>query len=96
MYLFWLWEPIHKFDVCKFISKNVALKLEKFQEFSQVDDTFGYHNENRTDTKEADWVEVRLKRTPRLNKTQVKGAGKINQNANAPLRILMKPEWILR
>lgn len=50
--------------------------------------TSGYHNENKTDTQEADWVEVRLKRTPRTNKNQGKGAGKINQNDNATFKDL--------
>lgn len=57
----------HKFDACKLNSKNDTLKLEKFQRFSQVDDSHGLYNEEKTDTQEVDWVEVRLKKAPRPN-----------------------------
>lgn len=77
----------HKFDVCEFNYKNIALKMEKFQEFSQVDDTFGFYNENRIDIQDADWVEVYLKRAPRSNWNQDKVAGKINQMFILVLRI---------
>lgn len=52
----------HKFDTCMLNSKCISLKLEKFQEISQVDETLGFHMESKTEIQDADWVEVRLKR----------------------------------
>lgn len=72
-----------KFDTCRFNSRNIALKLENFQELSQADESQDLFNENKMETWDANWVEVPLKRTSRAYRNQGKIVMKSTHKTNS-------------
>lgn len=60
----------HKFDSCKFYSKIVAFNIEKFQEISLTDEALRMNKEEKSDSHDAEWVKVRLKRALKSTRNQ--------------------------
>lgn len=54
------------FDSCIFNSNSITLEVEKLQEISQIDEFFGLNKEGKTDSQDINWIEIHLKRAPKL------------------------------
>lgn len=54
--------------------------MERLQEISQIDESFGQNMESKTDSQDVDWIEVRLKRASNLvlNPGKVSGKAKLD------------------
>lgn len=73
-----------KFDSCFSILKALLLEWRNYKKIFQIEESYSLQMEDKTDSQNVDWIEVRLERTPNLVQVSDKASGKTNMDFGPP------------
>lgn len=72
----------HKFDTCTLNSKGIGMRIENFQESFHIDESMDCKKEDKNETQDAYWVEIRLRRPPSAFRNSGKNTSKTDKKGN--------------